>query len=136
MKNISMIDIDTWPLNVAVNVFGGGFLVVWGCLIWSFYISRKYFRRVLEAFGRSPEIREWEARYSRGLFNRSLLFSILANVVIFPRIYIKRGMVSAQDIQEFPRDLKLILIIDSVLLWTSAIIIVVLGALVDLRSGD
>ena len=45
-------------------------------------------------------------------------------------------MVSAQDIQEFPRDLKLILIIDSVLLWTSAIIIVVLGALVDLRSGD
>lgn len=135
MTNISMTDIDTWPLDMAVNVFGGGFLVAWGCLLWRFYIGRKYLGRVIEAFGRSPEVREWEARYGRGLFNRYILFSILAGFVIFPRIYIKRGVVSARDIQDFPRDLKRVLMVDIVLLCVSSIILIVLGVLVDLRSG-
>lgn len=130
-----MIDIDTWPLKIEAIVFVGGFLVALGCLLGRLYIGLKYLERMLKAFGRSIEVRMWEARYSRGLFERVLLVAILANLLFFSDFHIKRGDVSAQDIQDFPRDLKRILVIDTILLWSSAIIFIVLGVLVDLRSG-
>ncbi|MGE8409473.1 MAG: hypothetical protein ACN6QH_20825 [Pseudomonas sp.] len=135
MTVISMIDIDTWPLTVVANVFGGGFLVACLCLLGNIYISQKYLERMLKAFERSPEAKMWAAAYNRGLFGKILLVGLLANLILLSERYIKSGDVSAQDIQDLPRDLKRIFLIDGILMCVSPTIIIVLGVLVDLRSG-
>lgn len=135
MTFFSMTDMDTWPLTVAANVFGGGFLVAIACLAGRVYICKKYLGRMLKAFERSAEAKMWEATLNRGMFARVLLVSMLANLILLSGRYIKRGDVSAQDVQDLPRDLKRVFLIDGILMLASASIFIVLGILVDLRGG-
>lgn len=131
----SMVDIDTWPIKVTATVLGGAFLIAGSCLLGNIYISRKYLGRLLESLSRSPGVRVWGRRYNSGVLNRLLLVSILGQLILFSKFHIKRGEVSAQDVQEFPRDLKCILLIDSVLMWTSVVLFSVLCVLVEIRSS-
>lgn len=135
MITISMIDIDTWPIKVAANFFGGGFLVALGCLLGQVYISQKYLGQMLKAFERSLEAKMWAAILNQGVFGRLLLVSILASFIVLSKFYIKRGEVSAQDINDLPRDLKRIFLIDGILMWVSATVLIVMIVLVNLRSG-
>lgn len=135
MTPISMIDIDTWPIKVTAIVLGGAFLLTWSCLLGGIYISRKYLGRLLEAFSRSPEARVCGARYNQGMLNRLLLVSILGQLLLFSKIYIKRGEVSAQDVREFPGELKRILLIDGILMCTSVVSFALVCILVEIRSG-
>ncbi|MDR0278080.1 MAG: hypothetical protein LBJ37_09355 [Paucimonas sp.] len=131
----SMIDMDTWPIKVAANVLGGLFLILIGCLLGHIYISRKYLGQLMAALSRSLEAEWWERRMNQGVLNKMLLFSILAQLVCMPGRHIREGDVSLQDIQEFPSDLKRVILIDRILTWVSVVALVVMCVLVEFRSG-
>jgi Gpi18-like mannosyltransferase len=130
-----MIDMDTWPIKVAANVLGGLFLILIGCLLGHIYISRKYLGQLMAALSRSLEAEWWERRMNQGVLNKMLLFSILAQLVCMPGRHIREGDVSLQDIQEFPSDLKRVILIDRILTWVSVVALVVMCVLVEFRSG-
>lgn len=134
MTTFSMIDIDTWSPTMQLSVYGGGFLVCFACMLGRFYICKKYLGRMLEAFGRSPEARMWNAILNRGLLERVFLVTMLGNLFMLSRIHIRQGNVSAQDIQDLPRELKRVFLIDGILM-VGAANPVILGFLVDLRTG-
>lgn len=90
---------------------------------------------MLKAFERSREAKMWAAILNQGVFGRLLLVSILASFIVLSKFYTKRGEVSAQDINDLPRDLKRIFLIDGILMWVSATVLIVMIVLVNLRSG-
>lgn len=135
MTLISMTDVDTWPAKLAVYVYGRGFLIISGCLLARVYISRKFLGEILRAFRRSPEAEMWESILDRGVFGRVLLMSMLANLMLLSRRHIRRGEVSAQDVREFPDELKKVLWIDGILMGFAAAIFIGLCVLLEFRGS-
>ncbi|VVQ11337.1 hypothetical protein PS918_05335 [Pseudomonas fluorescens] len=98
--NISFAD----ALSVASGllVFGDA-LVVFGVAIYMGYTKGDV---LSEHFKNSSSLITVPARIDKGLRGKTRLVYSISSVVTFPRFFLKYGIVSAEDLENFPRDLR------------------------------
>ena len=107
--NISVA--DALFLTSGLIVFGGA-LVVFGVALHLGYTKGD---ALSEHFQNSSPLITVSARIDTGLRGKTRLVYSISSVVTFPRFFLKRGMVTAEDLDNFPHDLKRKLV---VLQWT------------------
>lgn len=102
---------DALFLASGLIVFGGA-LVVFGVALHLGYTKGDV---LSEHFQNSSPLITVSARIHTGLRGKTRLVYSISSVVTFPRFFLKYGMVTAEDIDNFPHDLRRKLV---VLQWT------------------
>ena len=98
--NISVA--DALFLASGLMVFGGA-LVVFGTALYLGYTKGD---TLLECFPNSSSIITIPAHIDRGLLGKIRLVYSVSSVVTFPRVFLKQGVVAAEDLERFPSDLR------------------------------
>ncbi|PTR26982.1 hypothetical protein C8K63_103236 [Pseudomonas sp. GV085] len=107
--NISVA--DALFLASGLIVFGGA-LVVFGVALHLGYTKGD---ALSEHFQNSSPLITVSARIDAGLRGKTRLVYSISSVVTFPQFFLKHGMVTAEDLDNFPHDLRQKLV---VLQWT------------------
>lgn len=123
-----MINIDSWPPEIALVVIGGPILLAFVSIAFSLYLGYRHLDDMLEALKNSRHIVYWaDVLRHQGVFGRFMLVAKVSGVMVFPgpgRL-IRAGELHPDDVQNFPAHLKRPLIAQTVLM----VIILVWGAL-------
>lgn len=91
-------------------------------IVFSLYLSRRHLDAMLEALKNSRYIYIWgPGLRNQGWFGGFVLINKIGGMVLWPRAYIRIGDVDPVDIKTFPPHLKRLLQIDAVMLFGSAI---------------
>ncbi|MCW8274449.1 hypothetical protein IMF27_01075 [Pseudomonas sp. PCH199] len=104
-------------------VFGGA-IIIFGVAIYLGYTKGEV---LSEHFKNSSSLITVPARIDKGLRGKTRLVYSVSSVVTFPRFFLKHGIVSAEDIENFPRDLRRKLVVLQWSLLTALTGIVTLG---------
>ncbi|MBD0680198.1 hypothetical protein DM828_27340 [Pseudomonas umsongensis] len=102
---------DALFLASGLVVFGGA-LVVFGVALHLGYTKGDV---MSEHFQNSSPLITVAVRIDKGLRGKTRMVYSISSVVTFPRFFLKRGLVTAEDIDNFPHDLRRKLV---VLQWT------------------
>jgi len=102
---------DALFLASGLIIFGGA-LVVFGVALHLGYTKGDI---LSEHFQNSSPLITVPVRIDKGLRGKTRLVYSISSVVTFPRFFLKRGMVTAEDIDKFPHGLRRKLV---VLQWT------------------
>lgn len=89
-------------LTSGLMVFGGA-LVVFGAARYFGYTKGD---ALLECFPNSSSIITIPAHIDSGLLGKIRLVYSVSSVVTFPRVFLKHGIVAAEDLERFPSDLR------------------------------
>jgi hypothetical protein len=93
---------DTLFLASGLVVFGGA-LVVFGVALHLGYTKGDV---MSEHFQNSSPLITVSVRIDKGLRGKTRLVYSISSVVTFPRFFLKCGLVTAEDIDNFPHDLR------------------------------
>lgn len=93
---------DALFLASGLMVFGGA-LVVFGT---GFYLGYTKGDIFLELFPNSSSIITIPGHIDSGLLGKIRLVYSVSSVVTFPRIFLKHGVIAAEDLERFPSDLR------------------------------
>ncbi|WP_339436254.1 MULTISPECIES: hypothetical protein [unclassified Pseudomonas] len=129
-----MTSIDTWSPWVAIFVAGfPGLLAVAGT-VYSLYLSRCHLGEIKDALKNSRYIYLWGPSLGRrGLIWSLFEISRIAGMVLWPKAYIRLGDVNPVDLDSFPPHLKRHLIVNTTLMLTSCIWMIVVAILLQFR---
>ena len=93
---------DALFLTSGLMVFGRA-LVVFGAALYFGYTRGD---ALLECFPNSSSIITIPAHIDSGLLGKIRLVYSVSSVVTFPRVFLKHGIVAAEDLERFPSDLR------------------------------
>lgn len=93
---------DALFLTSGLMVFGGA-LVVFGAALYFGYTKGD---ALLECFPNSSSIITIPVHIDSGLLGKIRLVYSVSSVVTFPRVFLKHGIVAAEDLERFPSDLR------------------------------
>lgn len=129
-----MTNVDAWPLWVAIFFLGVPILLSAAGTAYSLYLSRYHLDAIKEALKNSRFIYLW----GPGLGKRGLIWSLLeisriAGMVLWSSAYVRIGDVSPVDLENFPPHLRRHLIINTTLMLTSFIWMIVIAILLKFR---
>ena len=93
---------DALFLTSGLMVFGG-VLVVFGAALYFGYTKGD---ALLECFPNSSSIITIPAHIDSGLLGKIRLVYSISSVVTFPRVFLKHGVVAAEDLVRFPSELR------------------------------
>ncbi|AWY42123.1 hypothetical protein DKY63_20310 [Pseudomonas putida] len=93
---------DALFVIVGLTIVGGA-LIVFGIALYLGYTKGDV---LSDHFKNSSSLITLPARIDKGLRGKVRLVYSVSSVVTFPRLFMKRGLVSAEDIDEFPNDLR------------------------------
>ncbi len=129
-----MTSIDTWSPWVSIFVAGGWSMLVVAGAAYSLYLSRCHLDAIKEALKNSRYIYIWgDSLGKRGLIWSLFEISKIAGMVLWSRAYTRLGDVSPVDLESFPPHLRRHLIVNTTLMITSCIWMVVAALLVKFR---
>ena len=129
-----MTSIDTWSPWVSIFVAGGWSLLAVAGTAYSLYLSRCHLDAIKEALKNSRYIYIWgDSLGKRGLIWSLFEISKIAGMVLWSRAYIRLGDVSPVDLENFPPHLRRHLIVNTTLMITSCIWMIVAALLVEFR---
>ncbi|HWT69236.1 MAG TPA: hypothetical protein VN214_09015 [Pseudomonas sp.] len=98
---------DALFVIVGLTIFGGA-LIVFGIALYLGYTKGNV---ISDHFKNSSSVITIPARMDKGLRGKTRLVYSVSTVVTFPRFFLKRGLVSAEDIDKFPNDLRCKLVV-------------------------
>jgi len=129
-----MTSIDAWPPGAAIFVAGFPGLLAFAGTAYSLYLSRYHLDAIKEALKNSRFIYLW----GPSLGKRGLIFSLfeiskIAGMVLWSSAYIRSGDVNPVDLESFPPHLRRHLIINTTLMLTSFIWMIVVAILLKFR---
>ena len=105
-----MIDQQFWYSWLGLALAISPLLLCVVNLSFSYYLSRHHLREMLVAMQESSYFYEWTEKLPyQGWFERVLMFNSVRGMMLFPGIGIRRGFLSAEDVQNFPSRLKRLL---------------------------
>ena len=111
-----MINIDHWPLWIAVIVIGGPILLSYVIFFYSLYLSRRHLERLIVALSNSRAISIDAENLARGgWLARLLLVSKITLMVMWPGSGLRNGDLNVSDIRDFPESLRYLLKVKAVL---------------------
>ena len=111
-----MINIDHWPLWIAVIVIGGPILLSYVIFFYSLYLSRRHLERLIVALSNSRAISIDAENLARGgWLARPLLVSKITLMVMWPGSGLRNGDLNVSDIRDFPESLRYLLKVKAVL---------------------
>ena len=93
---------DALFLALGLMVFSGA-LVVFGAALYLGYTKGD---ALLECFPNSSSIITIPAHIDSGLLGKIRLVYSISSVVTFPRVFLKHGVVAAEDLERFPSELR------------------------------
>lgn len=129
-----MINIDNWPIWIAIFFAGGPILLSAAGLAFSLYLTHRYLDAIKEALKNSRYIYLWgDSLGKRGVIWSLLEMSKIAGMVLLPKSYIRLGDLDPVDLEHFPPYLKRLLKIVTTMIFTSVIWMVVVAILLKLR---
>ncbi len=129
-----MTSIDTWSPWVSIFVAGGWSILVVAGAAYSLYLSRCHLDAIKEALKNSRYIYIWgDSLGKRGLIWSLFEISKIAGMVLWSRAYTRLGDVSPVDLESFPPHLRRHLIVNTTLMITSCIWMIVAVLLVKFR---
>lgn len=129
-----MTSIDTWSPWVSIFVAGGWSMLAVAGTAYSLYLSRCHLDAIKEALKNSRYIYIWgDSLGKRGLIWSLFEISKIAGMVLWSRAYIRLGDVSPTDLESFPSHLRRHLIVNTTLMITSCIWMIVAALLVEFR---
>lgn len=107
---------------LAILFLSSPFVLICLSLGFTFYLSRRYLRAMIEALPNSRYLYLWGAGlWKSGWFGRIWLMNSIAAMVVWAPIHIRGGDIDPVDIQNFPAHLKRLVLIDTALLYSAAI---------------
>nr|WP_096373124.1 hypothetical protein [Pseudomonas chlororaphis] len=115
-----------WSSWLAFGLLACPILLCAVSLAYSYYLSRRHLREMLEALQRSKYFYRWTERLQyQGWFEQFLMSSSVRGMLLCPGPGLRRGLLSPKDVHNFPPRLKRLLSIqnrlDGVLFVWSAI---------------
>ncbi|WP_092417942.1 hypothetical protein [Pseudomonas sp. NFPP07] len=121
-----MAEQQFWSSWLAFGLLACPILLCTVSLAYSYYLSRRHLREMLEALQRSKYFYRWtEKPQYRGWFEHFLMFANVRGMMFCPTPGLRRGLLSAEDVHNFPPRFKRLLSIqnrlDGVLFVWSAI---------------
>jgi len=129
-----MTSIDAWPPWVAIFFLGAPILLSAAGTAYSLYLSRYHLDAIKDALKNSRYIYLWGPSLGRrGLIWSLFEISKIAGMVLWSSAYIRLGDVSPVDLESFPPHLRRHLIINTTLMLTSFIWMIVVAILLKLR---
>ncbi|MDU9391844.1 hypothetical protein [Pseudomonas sp. zfem002] len=135
MNTFSVIDIDTWSSGWRVLFLTGAMVPALIGIGVTTYIYKRHMTKILAAFSNSSSIQtaaslaKTQGPVAKGFFI-NYIYSCIRNS---PKL-IALGWVSADDIKQFPANIKRLLFIDYILGWTFLIWIVAGWILISIRG--
>ncbi|AVO57337.1 hypothetical protein [Pseudomonas chlororaphis] len=119
-----MVDEKFWYSWMALALLLCPILLALVSLTFSYYLSRRYLREMLEALRESSYFHRWTERLQyEGWFEHFLMFISVRGMMLFPNAGVRRGFLCAKDVHNFPPRLKRLLAIKNtldgvVIVWT------------------
>lgn len=107
--------------------FFGGAIVVLGVVV---YLGHTKGDILSDHFKNSSSVITIPALIDKGLRGKTRLVCSVSSVVTFPRFFLKHGIVSAEDLENFPKDLRRKLVVLQWALLTVLAGIMILGLMV------
>jgi hypothetical protein len=126
--NISIA--DALFLILGLVIFAGA-LIIFGVVV---YLGHTKGDAMSEYFKNSSSVITISKRIDPGLRGKIRLICSASSVVTFPRFFLKHGLVSAEDIDQFPKDLRRKLVVLQWALLTALAGIMTLG-LIAMQSN-
>ncbi|WP_045885536.1 hypothetical protein [Pseudomonas chlororaphis] len=112
----------TLPPLIALILTGGLLLLALISLLFSYYLSRRYLREMLEALGRSQHFYRWtDSLLHEGWFTHCVMLAAVRGSMLWPGPAVRRGLLSAEDIDNFPPHLQRLLTIRN---WMDVVLLV------------
>ncbi|MGY1445818.1 hypothetical protein ACW582_01320 [Pseudomonas chlororaphis] len=91
-------------------------------LSFSYYLSRRYLREMLEALQRSQHFYRWaESLPYEGWFTHFVMLAAVRGSMLWPAPAVRRGFLSEEDIDNFPPHLQRLLTIRN---WMDVVLLV------------
>jgi len=107
-----MTSIDTWPSWIAIIVTGGPIILSLISFIFNLYLGHRHLDSMMAALSNSRFIKLWGPAWRRqGWFGGIVLIVKIAEFVVFSRASILNGAVDPTDIENFPPNLKRLLVV-------------------------
>ncbi|AZD52912.1 hypothetical protein ACLBNB_06240 [Pseudomonas chlororaphis subsp. aurantiaca] len=103
-----------WHSWLAFALLLGPILLAATSLAFSYYLSQRYLREMLEAFQRSRYFHRWTDRLQYlGWFEHFLMFGRVRGMMLCPGPGLRKGLLSPEDVHNFPPRLKRLLTIQN-----------------------
>ncbi|MCB2251298.1 hypothetical protein KTQ74_05270 [Pseudomonas chlororaphis] len=112
----------TLPPLIALILTGGLLLLALISLLFSYYMSRRYLREMLEALQRTQHFYRWtDSLLHEGWFTHFVMLAAVRGSMLWPGPAVRRGFLSAEDIDNFPPHLQRLLSIRN---WMDVVLLV------------
>ncbi|MBT2340731.1 hypothetical protein J7E36_16415 [Pseudomonas fluorescens] len=123
-----------WKSWLAFWLMAGPLLLSFAGAIFSLYLSRRHLDSMKKALKNSRYIYLWGPSLGkRGLVWSLLEIAKIAGMVVWPKAYIRLGDVDPVDVENFPSDLKRLLIVKVTMTVITAIWMIIAVVLIKLR---
>jgi hypothetical protein len=121
-EKIAMTGQQFWHSWLALILLLCPFLLGITNLSFSYYLSRRYLREMLEALQRSQHFYRWvDSLPYEGWFTHFVMLAAVRGSMLWPGPAVRRGFLSSEDIDNFPPHLQRLLTIRN---WMDVVLLV------------
>ncbi len=117
-----LVDPYVWVVLTLVGLF----LVNFSLMLYLAYFRMK---EVLGHLSNSPAVMHRSLRSDRGILGRLSLLGYVSMMLTFPHRAINKGLLDAEDYEQFPRHLKLIVKFSNCFMWSLSALLAVMYVL-------
>ncbi|MFJ4375790.1 hypothetical protein ACIP1T_24660 [Pseudomonas japonica] len=132
---MTLSDMNSWPYNIALLFVGGGFFVAFINIGIKLFVSHRYFSSLLGALPNSLYAQSLARNINtNGLVSKSLVFSLIAGLIVFKKTFMHNGDLDKDDMNVFPKRLERIIRFEFFFSITTLTWMILVGVLSTLKS--
>ncbi|MBT1121250.1 hypothetical protein ACYCFL_17560 [Stutzerimonas nitrititolerans] len=105
---------ETWPLDLQIACLLSPFVIsFFGMAIGVYIACSRHFEVMLAAFSSSAWAQQSRILGTTSLASRCYLVSSLSGALIFPQYLVRKGVLNADDVRNFPPALRRLMVISA-----------------------
>ncbi|ARU90165.1 hypothetical protein [Pseudomonas sp. M30-35] len=98
---------ETWPLDLQIAFLLAPFVIALSGVAIGVYIAcSRHFDSMISAFPKSAWARQRDILGTSSLASRCYLVSSLSGALLFPQHLVRKGVIDADDVSDFPPSLR------------------------------
>lgn len=130
-----MIDINCWPLKLQIAFLLAPFIVGLSGGIALAYTTARHYEQIMAAFPSSPGVQNFQRGFAGYSFrSRCMQVAVTAGFVFWPKKFIRRSELCPDEVHNFPREIKRLMIISIAQLWIAMAWLALLAGLLKLSD--
>lgn len=105
---------ETWPLGLQIAFLLAPFVIALsGVAVGVFIACSRHFDTMLSAFSKSAWARQQDILGATSLASRCYLVSTLSGTLLFAQYLVRKGVIDADDVSNFPPSLRRLMLVSA-----------------------